>query len=85
MGIDSGVPSARHDIRLGDVVVSSPTPRHGGLIQYDFGKAVQHQDLVGTGCSAKPPTAILSVLSRMSSKTDWRGSSVTKMINELLH
>lgn len=38
VGIGGGVPSTRHDIRLGDVVISSPTfhPRsgsHGGVIQ----------------------------------------------------
>ena len=32
VGIAGGAPSKKHDIRLGDVVVSSPTPRHGGVI-----------------------------------------------------
>jgi hypothetical protein len=33
------VPSVEADIRLGDVVVSSPHKQHGGVVQYDLGKA----------------------------------------------
>ncbi|KAL4889741.1 hypothetical protein BDV59DRAFT_195423 [Aspergillus ambiguus] len=38
VGIGGGVPSNKHDIRLGDVVVSMPDGPHGGVIQYDLGK-----------------------------------------------
>ena len=37
VGIGGAAPSARHDIRLGDVVVGTPSVRHGGVLQYDFG------------------------------------------------
>ena len=33
-----GAPSAEHDIRLSDVVVSRPEGSHGGVIQHDMGK-----------------------------------------------
>lgn len=36
VGIAGGAPSKKNDIRLGDVVVSSPTSKYGGVIQYDF-------------------------------------------------
>src|SRR5271156_2344069 len=39
VGIGGGVPNAESDIRLGDVVVSQPHMGHGGVVQYDFGKA----------------------------------------------
>ncbi|KAL2819725.1 hypothetical protein BJX63DRAFT_445310 [Aspergillus granulosus] len=39
VGIGGGVPSQSNDIRLGDVVVSKPGGNHGGVIQYDYGKA----------------------------------------------
>jgi len=42
VGIGGGAPSAKHDIRLGDVVVSSPTGRTGGVIHYEFGKNPCH-------------------------------------------
>ncbi|EJT72678.1 hypothetical protein GGTG_09537 [Gaeumannomyces tritici R3-111a-1] len=38
VGIGSGVPSTKHDIRLGDVVVSMPEGTYGGVVQYDPGK-----------------------------------------------
>lgn len=38
VGIGGGVPSAKHDIRLGDVVVSMPEGEYGGVVQYDLGK-----------------------------------------------
>jgi nucleoside phosphorylase len=38
VGIGGGVPSAKMDIRLGDVVVSKPHESFGGVVQYDYGK-----------------------------------------------
>lgn len=38
VGIGGGVPSPRHDIRLGDVVVSMPDGQYGGVVQYDLMK-----------------------------------------------
>ncbi|RWA09398.1 hypothetical protein EKO27_g5703 [Xylaria grammica] len=39
VGIGGGVPSDKHDIRLGDVVVSMPEGEHAGVVQYDLGRA----------------------------------------------
>jgi nucleoside phosphorylase len=41
VGIGSGVPSPKHDIRLGDIVVSTPRNGMSGVFQYDFGKTTQ--------------------------------------------
>lgn len=38
VGIGGGVWSEKTDVRLGDVVVSQPDGRHGGVVQWDFGK-----------------------------------------------
>ncbi|KAH9238716.1 hypothetical protein K456DRAFT_48916 [Colletotrichum gloeosporioides 23] len=40
VGIGGGAPSQKHDIRLGDVVVSTPNGGRGGVFQYDFGKTI---------------------------------------------
>lgn len=40
VGIGDGAPSRKHDIRLGDVVVSIPGNGQGGVFQYDFGKTI---------------------------------------------
>lgn len=49
VGIGGGAPSPRHDIRLGDVVVSSRNGDKGGVFQYDFGKTIQNQSFQETG------------------------------------
>ncbi|KAL3484637.1 nucleoside phosphorylase domain-containing protein [Aspergillus germanicus] len=54
VGIAGGAPSHKTDIRLGDVVVSRPTPCYPGVMQYDYGKAVGGEFKV-TGSLDKPP------------------------------
>jgi nucleoside phosphorylase len=39
VGIGGGAQSEKHDIRLGDIVVSEPSGPFGGVVQYDNGKA----------------------------------------------
>ncbi|KAM5361449.1 hypothetical protein ACJA88_014465 [Fusarium oxysporum] len=41
VGIGGGAPTSEHDIRLGDVVVSTFGHRRGVVFQYDFVKDVQ--------------------------------------------
>jgi len=65
VGIGGGVPSDRDDIRLGDVVVSQPNLEHGGVVQYDFGKAEEGGKFRRTGHLNNPPTFLLSVLNRV--------------------
>ena len=43
VGIAGGAPSHGHDIRLGDIVVSTPRHGRGGVFQDDFGKTIQDQ------------------------------------------
>lgn len=43
VGIGGGAPSTKHDIRLGDIVVSAPRNGGGGVFQYDFGKIIQNR------------------------------------------
>jgi nucleoside phosphorylase len=62
VGIGGGVPSPRHDIRLGDVVVST------GVVQSDLGKLVQRiNTLEVTGYIQKPDVFLRSVLSEIIS------------------
>ncbi|KAG9529045.1 purine and uridine phosphorylase, partial [Aureobasidium melanogenum] len=65
VGIGGGVPSVRDDIRLGDVVVSQPNLEHGGIVQYDFGKAEEGGRFRRIGHLNSPPTLLLSVLNRV--------------------
>ncbi|KAL7940504.1 nucleoside phosphorylase domain-containing protein [Trichoderma barbatum] len=58
VGIGGGAPSSRHDIRLGDVVVGVSRDGEGGVVQYDFGKAIQGQEFQETGYLNQPPTLL---------------------------
>jgi nucleoside phosphorylase len=63
VGIGGGVPSVE-DIRLGDVVVSRPHHVHGGVVQYDFGKATP-SEFERTGFLNSPPEILLNAISNI--------------------
>jgi nucleoside phosphorylase len=46
-GIAGVVPSDKHDIRLGDVVVSFPHGKYGGVVHYDFGRTKSNSSIAG--------------------------------------
>ncbi|OQV03529.1 NACHT domain-containing protein [Cladophialophora immunda] len=64
VGIGGGVPSDEADIRLGDVVVSKPQKRHGGVVQYDFGKATP-SGFERTSFLNNPPTLLLNAIASL--------------------
>ncbi|KAK6513125.1 hypothetical protein TWF506_009291 [Arthrobotrys conoides] len=66
IGIGGAVPSLEHDIRLGDVVISMPEGRHGGVVQYDLGKEME-DDFVLKGFLVPPPTLLRNVAQIMKS------------------
>ncbi|GFF94653.1 hypothetical protein IFM60648_10472 [Aspergillus lentulus] len=68
VGIGGGVPSKSHDIQLGDVVVGKPGKKHGGVVQYDYGKAVQGGKIEQTGFLNQPPPTLLTHMSQLESK-----------------
>jgi nucleoside phosphorylase len=70
VGIGGGAPTLENDIRLGDIVVSSPVDGKGGVFQHDFGKKIQEQDFQETGFLNRPPTILLSGVSSL--KVDYR-------------
>ena len=67
VGVGGGVWSEDNDVRLGDVVVSQPNrvKRHGGVIQYDYGKAVQGRDFELMGTLNLPQPLLLSALGKV--------------------
>jgi nucleoside phosphorylase len=62
VGIGGGVPTTKYDMRLGDVVVSRPDGKYGGVVQYDFGKSLSEGRFEQTGALNSPPREILSTL-----------------------
>ncbi|KAL4744583.1 hypothetical protein BDW72DRAFT_81009 [Aspergillus terricola var. indicus] len=67
VGIGGGVPRGNPDIRLGDIVVSKPSDTFGGVIQYDYGKAVINGHFHHTGLLNKPPPILLKAIAQMES------------------
>jgi nucleoside phosphorylase len=64
VGIGGGAPSEEADIRLGDVVISKPHKVHGGVVQYDFGKATP-SGFERTGYLNSPPTILLNAVTNL--------------------
>jgi nucleoside phosphorylase len=84
VGIGGGAPSPKHDIRLSDVVVSSPVGRTGGVIHYDFGKTIQNQKFKRTGALNAPPIILLTALNAVRADHERKGHRITKSVNRMI-
>lgn len=65
VGVAGGAPSSEHDIRLGDIVFGMPGKKAGGVIQYDFGKAIKDGQFEFTGTLNAPPPVLLTALAAL--------------------
>jgi nucleoside phosphorylase len=83
VGIGGGAPSATHDIRLGDVVVSTPVRRAGGVIHYDHGKAIQDRKFEPTGSLNQPPSVLLNAIQKVSTRHLRKGHKIAQTIDEM--
>ncbi|KAL3470213.1 hypothetical protein BJX99DRAFT_239890 [Aspergillus californicus] len=81
VGIGGGVPSTGVDVRLGDVVISKPTGNSGGVIQYDYGKALRDGKFQHIGMLNKPRSALLTALSQMESDSVSGRTQVKDILN----
>lgn len=84
VGIGGGAPTNRHDIRLGDVVVSIPGDRKGGVFQYDFGKTMQSQAFVETGFLDQPPRLLRTAVAGLRTRYETDGHTLTEEVNKAL-
>ena len=80
VGIGGGVPSKQIDIRLGDVVVSSPTTKFGGVVQYDYGKTITGGRLESTGTLNKSHTALLTAVAKLRADHELSASRVPSLL-----
>ncbi|CAD0093851.1 unnamed protein product, partial [Aureobasidium mustum] len=74
VGIGSGAPTAKHDIRLGDIVVSNGIP--GGVYQYDYDKTIQGRSFQQIGVLNQPPTEVRIAVSALESRYVRRGHQI---------
>lgn len=84
VGIGGGAPSRKHDIRLGDVVVSASRDGKSGVVQYDFGKAVQNRSFRRTGILDQPPTVLRAAVNGLKAEYENRGHRYEEEINDIL-
>ncbi|KAJ4078218.1 hypothetical protein NW760_015285 [Fusarium oxysporum] len=84
VGIGGGAPSAKHDIRLGDVIVSTRGSGKGGVFQYDYGKAIQEHAFVTTGSLNQPPQLLLTALSGLEAEYELEGHQLNAHVDRAL-
>lgn len=82
VGIGGGIPTESADIRLGDVVVARPTDKHGGVVQYDFGKATP-TGFQRTGILNSPPRPLLQALSKLEANHLTHVGQFSSILSEL--
>jgi len=84
VGIGGGAPSRKHDIRLGDIVVSAPRDGKGGVFQYDFGKTVQDQSFRPTRFLNQPPMVLRTAVNGLKAQYESEGHQLEEAINSIL-
>lgn len=84
VGIGGGAPSPRHDVRLGDVVVSCPENGETGVLQFDFGKKIQDQEFLETGSLNKPPKVLLTAIAQLRTRYETDGHQLEEEIAKVL-
>ncbi|KAI8715182.1 hypothetical protein NCS52_01025400 [Fusarium sp. LHS14.1] len=84
VGIGGGAPSSKHDIRLGDVVVSASSNGTAAVFQYDFGKAVQGQEFQETGLLNQPPTVLRAAVNGLLTQYKRKGHQLDGSIADIL-
>jgi hypothetical protein len=80
VGIGGGIPP---EIRLGDVVVSTPVSQYPGVVQWDFGKAKEGGNFERTGSLNNPPTSLLTALAKLEMEHELAGSKIPDYREEL--
>jgi nucleoside phosphorylase len=80
VGIGGGIPPI---VRLGDVVVSTPTAEYPGVVQWDMGKAEAGGHFRRTGSLNNPPTALLTALTKLETQHDMHGTKIPQYLDDV--
>ncbi|KAK5459620.1 hypothetical protein LTS15_003749 [Exophiala xenobiotica] len=83
-GVGGGVWSKKVDMRLGDVVVSQPDGKHGGVVQWEFGKIEKGGFFKRTGSLDKPPRVLLNALQDVKIKHMTEGDSLAEHLSQMV-
>ncbi|KAL6884822.1 nucleoside phosphorylase domain-containing protein [Trichoderma longibrachiatum] len=80
VGIGGGVPPR---VRLGDVVISTPTGQYPGVVQWDLGKATEGGNFERTGALSNPPGLLLTALAKLETEYELTGSKIPNLLQEI--
>ncbi|KAI0380523.1 nucleoside phosphorylase domain-containing protein [Hypomontagnella monticulosa] len=80
VGTGGGIPPK---VQLGDVVVSVPSDKYPGVVQWDFGKAEKDGKFRRTGALNKPPRALLTALTKLETRHEMQGSKINHYLDDL--
>lgn len=82
VGIGAGVRSPDFDLRLGDVAVSRPEGRTGGVVQYDLKKVLQGKNYERKGFLSAPSEVLLNAVSHLRSRHEYQSSRMTGFLED---
>ncbi|KAJ3575968.1 hypothetical protein NPX13_g3851 [Xylaria arbuscula] len=77
VGVGGGAPSDEHDVRLGDVVVST------AVIQYDMGKTVQQGLFQPTGIERRPVPTLMTAVSALRAQHELKPSKIPIILSKI--
>ena len=77
VGIGGGAPSNEHDVRLGDVVVST------AVIQYDMGKTIQQGLFQATGILRRPVPSLMTAVSALRAQHELKRSEIHTILSNI--
>ncbi|QYT05611.1 Ankyrin repeat protein [Trichoderma simmonsii] len=80
VGIGGGIPPK---VRLGDVVVSTPTNQYPGVVQWDHGKAEKGGQFKQIGSLNSPPALLRTALAKLMTENELSGSKIPEYLDEL--
>ncbi|PYI01246.1 purine and uridine phosphorylase [Aspergillus sclerotiicarbonarius CBS 121057] len=86
VGVAGGVPSPRHDIRLGDIAVNiAPVPeRHAGVLSYGSGEMIQGQRFRAKESAYWPPPNLVEATERLRERYQNEGHHLEETVNAAL-
>ncbi|KAF5606224.1 nucleoside phosphorylase [Fusarium subglutinans] len=84
VGIGGGAPTLKHDIRLGDVVVSSSGGPQSGVFQYDLGKYIRDEEFQPIRALDKPPRLLRAAVSSLEVNHEIDGNGIEDAITRIL-
>ncbi|KAL5355092.1 nucleoside phosphorylase domain-containing protein [Aspergillus floccosus] len=82
VGIGGGVPS-KHDIRLGDIVVSTPSGLDTGVLAYDSVKVLESGEMKLNACLSRPSRNLLSAITALTSEIQASSWELQELVDQI--